>query len=125
MVAIALNEVSHVTLEPFVKVIAVTMGADLALGHFPFVEGLVHHQKAHAVTEIQEFCGIRIVAGANGIATHLPQNFQPPLPNSLRNGGANAAAIVMKANAIQFDALAVSHKSLVPVEHGIPDADGR
>src|SRR6266702_2445475 len=107
MVAIALNKISHVTFEPFVKVIAVTMGADLALGHLPFVEGLVHHQKPHAVAEVQEFRRMGIVAGANGIAAHLAQNLQPPLPNPFGHGSANTTSIVVKANAIQLDALSV------------------
>src|SRR5258708_26279274 len=100
MVAIALNKISHVTFEPFVKVIAVTMGADLALGHLPFVEGLVHHQESHAVTQVQKFRGVRIVAGANGIAAHLAQNLQPPLPNAPGHGSADTTSIVVKENAI-------------------------
>ena len=107
MVAVTLNEIPYVALEPFVKVIAVAMGADLALGHPPFVEGFVHHQESHAVAEVEEFRGIWIVTGANGVAAHLPENFQPPLPDSFRHGSADATTIMVKANAVELDALAV------------------
>ena len=68
---------------------------------------------------------VGIVAGADGIAAHLAQNFQAALPDALRDGGAYSSAVMVQADAIELDALAVEQESLVGVEEGFADAEGR
>src|SRR5215831_5307940 len=76
MVPVAVDEVLYVPLVPFVEIIGVAVGADLALAHFPLIERLVHHEETHAVAQIQKLGGIRVMTGADGVATHFAQDFQ-------------------------------------------------
>src|SRR5580658_2636255 len=124
MIAITLNEIADITLVPLVKVITVAVRPDLSFGNLPFVEGLIQHQKTHAITKIKEFCRPGIVARANGVAAHLSKNFQPPLPDSLGHCSPHTPAVVVKANTMQLDTLAVQQKPLISVEDSSADSDG-
>src|SRR5665213_4598987 len=62
------------------------------------------------------------MAGANGVAAHVLEQFQAPLPHALGYGRTYGAAVVMKAHAIDLDALAIEQKALVGIETGIPNA---
>src|ERR1035437_5662115 len=125
MIAVAVNEVLDVALVPLVEIVGVAVGADLSLADLPLVERLVHHEEAHAVAEIQEFRCVGIVAGADGVASHLAQDFQAAFPDALRDGGADASGLVVQADPVQLDVFAVEQESLVGVEQGFADAGGR
>ena len=70
---------------------------------FPAVEGLIHDDHAQAVAEIEQFRGGRIVAGANGVAAHLLQDFDLPLQGADVDGGAQRAEVVVVADAVQAE----------------------
>src|ERR1019366_7378688 len=124
VIAVAMDEVLDVALVPLVEIVGVAIGADLALADLPLVERLVHHQEAHAVAEVHEFGGVGIVAGADGVAAHLAQDFEAALPDALRDGGADASGLMVQADAVELDAFAVEQESLVGVEDGFADAGG-
>src|SRR5208337_2249989 len=124
MVAIAADEILQVPLIPLIEVEAVAIAADLPLGDFPFIEGLVHYQKPQLVAEVEEFCRERVVAGADRVTAHLSQNLEPPFPDALGDSGTDAASFMMKAHAVEFDMLPVEQESSVRVEQSLADADG-
>src|ERR1019366_2527305 len=124
VIAVAVDEVLDVALVPLVEIVGVAVGGDLTLADLPLVERLVHHQEAHAVAEVHEFGGVGIVAGADGIAAHLAQNFEAALPDALRDGGADASGLMVQADAVELDAFAVEQESLVGDEEGFADAGG-
>ena len=125
MVAVAMDEVGHVPLVPFVEVVAVPVGADLCFRHLPLVEGLVHDQESHAVAQVQKLLRVGIVAGAYGVTAHLSQQFEAPLPDPLGHRRPHAAGVVVQAHAVQLHLLAVQQEALVGVENRFADADGR
>src|SRR2546421_5137681 len=100
MVPVTSNKVLYVAFEPFVKIVAVAVWPDLAFRDLPFVKSFIHHQEAHAVTQIQKFSGHGIMTGTNGIAAHFPQNLEPPLPDSVRHRSPDAAAVMVQADAV-------------------------
>lgn len=67
VVAIATNEGTHVL---FVPVGVDQMGIEGRFLTFPHVEALIDDQKAHAVGQIEEFGGGRVVGHADGVAAH-------------------------------------------------------
>ncbi len=91
---------------------------------FPAIEGLIHNEHAQAVAEIEQFRGGRIVAGANGVAAHLLQNFDLPLQGAEVDGGAEGAEVVVVADAVQGNAAAVEQKTVVGRELNFADAKG-
>ena len=124
MIAVAVDEIGDIALVPLVEDPGIAVAAHLSLAGFPFVEGLVHDQKAHAVAEVQELGRRRIVAGSDSIAAHLAQGLETPLPNPLRHGRAHGAGVVVQANSVQFDVLAIQQEPAVGVEDRLADADG-
>ena len=116
MIAVARDHVGQVARSPLVEVAVVAVLRRLRFGLAPLVEGLGHHQEAHAVAEVEELGCVRIVAGADGVAAHLLQQSEAPLPDSLRHRCAHRASIVVQADAVQLDAFAVQQKSLVRIE---------
>jgi hypothetical protein len=65
------------------------------------------------------------VARADGVASHFAEDFQAAFPDALRDGGADASGLVVQADAVELDALAVEQESLVGVEEGFADSGGR
>ncbi len=57
------------------------------------------------------------MAGADGVAAHFAEDLEAPFPHALRHGRANAAAVMVHADAIHFYAVAVQQEPLVGVEH--------
>ena len=63
----------EVFLRPLIKVLVISV---LALGTFPFVEGLHHHHEAHLVAELHQFRRRLIMGSADGVAAHILEDFQ-------------------------------------------------
>ena len=91
----------------------------------PAIKRLVHHNEAHLVAQIQQLRSRRIVARADGVDAGLAQNFQLPLQRADVDGRAERAEIVVVANAVQLDVLAVKKKSFVHGELRSADAKRR
>src|ERR1035441_895958 len=110
---------------PLVVDSGISVAADLSLAGFPLIESLVHHQEAHTVAEIEKLGCWGIVARADRVATHLPQNLEPALPDALRHRGPHRAGVMVQAAATPPDGLAVQQESAVGVEKRFANAEGR
>ena len=78
----------------------------------PAIKGLVHHDKTHAIAQIQKLrCG-RIVAGADGVDPTLAQNLQFSFQGASIDGCAQCAEIVMFTNAVEFELSSIEEKSI-------------
>src|ERR1700677_5279157 len=88
----------------------------LVLGGREFIKRLIHHEKAHAVAQIEKVRVRRIVAGANGVDADFLEQTQTSLPRLVGHGRAERTRIMMNANAFELGRNAVEKKSLVRVE---------
>ena len=122
MIAVAQNGVAFVRFRPFVEIQMIVVGI---LGHSPAIEHFVHHQKSHAVAQIEKLRRGRVVRGANGIHSERLQGFQPFFPDTQRHRRAERAAIVMQANALDLEILSVQPEAGVRLEMRVADAEGR
>ncbi|OPZ14179.1 MAG: hypothetical protein BWZ10_01965 [candidate division BRC1 bacterium ADurb.BinA364] len=116
-IAVARDGVGE-NLRPLVFELAIPRSAKL-------IGELVHHQETHPVIHVHQFRGARIMAGAHSVAAESLQNFQSALPNRLRHGGADAARVVMQADAFEFDRLAIEQEAAVLVVFQRPHAEMR
>ena len=110
MVAVAADERAHVLLVPVGEeqvVIVRRFCPD------PAIESLIHHDEAHSVAKVQQLRRGRIVAGADGVAAHLLQHFELTFQGAGVDGGAERAEVVMIADAVELNALAVEQKAVV------------
>ena len=88
------------------------------------VAGLVHHEHAQAVADIEQLPGRWIVRGAVGVRTHLLQFTDAELPDRIRYGNADARMILVIARALQFKRPVVEKKSLLRIESNRAEAAG-
>ena len=119
MVAVSVNEGRQVFLRPLLKELGITVGL---FGVGPGVREFVHHQEAHPVAEVQEFRCRRVVAGADGVAAHLPEHLKAAHPGVLVPDCSQGARIVMQANALQEGLFSVQVKA-VGLELNLTDAE--
>ncbi len=114
VVAITADQGPRILLMPLVEqVIPAVVVARLGLT--PGVEHLVQDHEAHAVGKVEQFRGRRVVAGAEGIAAHLPQQLELPLEGPHVDRRAQGAQVVMIADAVELEMLAVDQQPLVGV----------
>ncbi len=81
----------------------------------PGVEGFIEDHEAHLVGEFEKFRCRRVVAGTDGIASHVAEHLQLPLQGADVDGGAQRAEVVMIADAIELEMLAVDEEAGVGV----------
>ena len=133
MIAVAQDHVLNVAVGPLVKIGMVAGGAEaravpvvhpfpFAVG--PFVERLVHDEKAELVAKVEEFGGGRIVAAPNGVGAGLLENSQAAFPDLTRDGRAESAGVFVEADALELHGLAVEPEAGVGVELDGADAEG-
>lgn len=77
MIAVALDGVSGVAKRPLFEVEVVVVGI---LGNGPTVEHLVHHEKAHAVGEVEELGRGWVVRGADSVDAEFAEGFEAAVP---------------------------------------------
>ena len=104
MVPVTDDEVAKILLMPLVEVPRIVVGCLLLSPH---VKGLVLHDKAHLVTEIQKFRCWRVVRSPYGVTAHSLEDFQLPSDGILIHGSAKTAEIVMHAHSIDLQRLVV------------------
>ena len=90
----------------------------------PGVERFIQDQEAHLVGEVEQFGRGRIVAGADGVAAHVAEHLELPLQGADIDGGAQGAEIVVVADAVEFEVLAVDEEAGVGVVLDGADAEG-
>ena len=134
MIPVAADHVRDVGGRPLVKQLGVTGPARLPVvaaadpfvfGRREFVERLVLHQQAQPVAQVQQFRRGRIVAGADGVDADFLQQAQSPFQHLVRHRRAEAAGLVMDADALELHRLAVEKETLVGIEPRRADAEGR
>ena len=119
MVAVAAHHVARVGDRPFREDLAVAEPARHAgvpaahpfvLGWRELVERLVLDEEAQAVAEVEELRRRRIVAGADGVDADLFERAQAPLPDAVGHRGAEAAGVVVHADALELQRLLVQEE---------------
>ncbi len=122
VIAIPAKHAGQVLLRPLVKEAAVAFPPFALL---PFVKALIHHHDSHLVAEIEQLGRWRIVTRAQGIASHLLQDFQLSLVTTLERSGPQATQVGMITSSLDLHVLAVQQKSLVLRKFQGANADGR
>ena len=79
----------------------------------PDIERLVHHEKSHAVGQLEQLRRGRIVAHADRVAAHLAQDLELSLGGAAIERRAERAEVVVFVHALEVDALAVDEHARV------------
>ena len=120
MVAVAADEVGQVALVPFIEVAGIVVRRLLLAPH---VEGLIHHDEAHAVAEVQQLrCG-RVVRTADAVAAHLLQNFQLTLQGTDIDGRTQATQVVVHADAVNLHRFPVERETFLRIKAEVAEAE--
>ena len=122
MVAVAHDEVGEVTFVPLVEVAGIVVGRLLLAPH---VKGFIHDDEAHAVAQVEQFGGRRVVRAADAVAPHLLQYLQLPLDGTRVDRRTQATQVVVHAHAVYLDVLPVKEETLLGIELEGADAEGR
>ncbi len=110
MIAVPANPGTHVPLGPLLKKPAIVIGRFAPLPH---VKGLGQHQNAHLVRQLHHLLGGHVVAGAQGVDTHLFQYSEFPAHGFLMKSRSQASQVVMFTDSVDFHISAVEEKAPV------------
>ena len=121
MITIAQHQIRQVTLVPFVEETGIIV---LCLLASPHIETLVHHDQSHRVAHIQQLRGRRIMRRADGVHTHRLQLRQLTMQGVLIQGSAQTSEVVMLADTIQFEVLAIEPETRLGIELEITKTRG-
>ena len=91
----------------------------------PLIEGFVHHQQAQAVAQVVLLGRHGVMGAADGVDAQFLQSLQPALQGRFGKGRAEGAQVVVQTNAFELERLAVEEETVVRVEAGRADAEGR
>ena len=107
MVAVPAQPGGHIPGLPFVKEAGVVVGV---FGAAPAVEGFRIDENAHLISQVHQFGRGDGMAGADGVDSHLPQQFQLPGGGVPLKGGAQASQVVVHAHPAQIQVPVVQAK---------------
>src|SRR5208282_4084278 len=115
VVAVAAQHGAQVGVVPLleIKMVAVLRLAAGVLGESvrpvtgPFIEGLIEDVKPKLIAQVVKLRGEGMMAGANSVAAHLLEAGQAHGPDGGRHGVAEGAGVLVQADALEFDGLAV------------------
>jgi len=124
VVAVATDHAHQVPLAPLFKEPPVAIPHP-ALGYDPFIERLVHDDRAHPVAEIEQFRRRRVVAGADRVAAHRLEDLKLSLDRTAMHGRSQAAQVVVVAHALYLQAPAIEQEAPVGRELDGADAEWR
>ena len=121
--AVMLGEILVITLmHGWVHIVS---GAPLVFRRLPLVEGLVHDEKAHGVTEIVQLRHMGIVTHTDRVAAHTLQLFQAPDPDFPGYRRSQRSCVVMYADALELQRPAVQEKAMIRIEEERADSHGK
>ncbi len=120
VVAVAADGIAGVDEGPILEIEMVIIGV---FGHGPAIEHFIHHKEAHAVAEIEEFRGLRIVGGADGVGAEGFERGKAMFVDGERHGDAEALHISVKSDAFDLDIFSVEPESGVGFELGVANAE--
>ena len=89
----------------------------------PLVEGLVPHDKAHPVAQIEQLRGRGIMARADGVDAHVPHDLQLPLHGTGVERRPERPLVVVQADAVKLHPPAVEMKAIIGRELECADAE--
>ncbi len=105
------QHVLHVARRPFAEYGAIAV---LALGaESPVVERLDHQHHAHLVAELHQFGCRHIVGGADGVGTHILEDFYLMGEGGAVHGGSEGAEVMMLAYPLESGVFSVEKESLL------------
>ena len=110
MVAVTADECAKVFFVPVRKKKVVVVSG---LAANPAIERFVHDDEAETIGDVEQFGSRRVVARANRVAAHLFKDFELSFERAGVDGGAERAEIVMIANAVERNALAVKEEAVI------------
>ena len=124
MVAVAAQHGPQVGLAPLVEVEMITVlrfaGRVFAVVVVPvprpFVKGLIEDVKTQLIAQVVELRRERVMAGADGVATHLLEPRQAQGPDRRRDGVAERAGVLVDADALELGRAAVDQQAAVGIE---------
>ena len=125
VIAVAAHHIGHIAVDPLLEEVVGAVerwGADvpaldpLALGEFPFVGSLVHHEQTKFVAKVIEDGRLRIVGATDGIHTNLLEVLEATTPHIVGHGSTERAGIVMQTDALDLHPAAIERKALVGIE---------
>ena len=119
VVTVAQDQVRQVALVPLVEEAGIVV---LRLLAPPHVEALVHHDQSHRVAHVQQLRGRRIVRRADRVHTHRLEFRELTMQGILIEGSAQAAEVVMLADAVQLEVLAIEPEAGLRIELEIAEA---
>ena len=122
VITVAQNQIGQVTLMPLVEETGIVV---LRLLTAPHVERLVHHDESHCVTHVQQFGGRRIMRRADGVHTHRLQLRQLTVQGVLIQCSTQTAEVVMLADTIQLEVLAVEPEARLGIKAEIAETGRR
>ncbi len=122
MIPVAQHLVAQVAFVPLVEILRIIV---FDFRKIPHVESFVHHQKPHAVGQIQELRIWRIVGGAQRIAAHVFQQLKAVFQHAFVECRAQAPQVVMVAGAQDFQMFPVEKEAFFRIKMKITQAHVR
>src|SRR5713226_4329719 len=122
MIAIAAHGVADIDAGPLAEIEMIVVWVP---GNGPAIEQFIHHEKAHAIAQIEKLGRRRIVRGADGVDTKLPEHFKAAFPCAQRHRRAKGARIMMQTHAFDFEVPSVQPESSVSIKVNLANAEGR
>ena len=89
----------------------------------PLVKRLVHHEEAEGIAQRVQLGRVWIVAHADRVAAHFFEQDEPAVPYLAGDSSAQAACVVVQADALEQIRFPVEEKSPVGMETESSDAD--
>ena len=104
------DHVDHVFLRPFAENRTISVGTFGA--ETPVVERLDHKHHSHLVAELDKFRRRHVVGGADGVGSHVLQQFDLMAESSAVDGCSQRSEVVVVADTFEFGVFSVEEESL-------------
>ena len=121
MVAVAENQVGEVALVPLVEEAGIVV---LRLLTSPHIERFVHHDQSHRIAHIEQFGCWRIMRAADRIHTHRLEFGKFAVEGIFIQCCTQATKVVVLANTIKFEVLAIEPEARLGIELKVAEACG-
>ena len=122
MVTVTENQIGEVSLVPLIEEAGIVV---LGLLASPHVERFVHDYQSHGVTHIQQLRGRRIVRTADRVHTHSLEFHEFTMKGILVKGCTEATEVMVLADSVELEVLAIEPKAGLGVELKVAEASGR
>jgi len=121
VIAVAQHHIGEITLVPLIEETGIVV---LRLTAAPHIKALIHDNEAHGIAHVQQFRGGRVMRTTDGIDTHGLEFGEFAMESILVEGCTQATKVVVLADTIEFDVLAIQPEACLGVELEIAEACG-